>query len=144
MSSYFSSQLKVRTCLSTRNIHTKGTFQEEGAVRSFLLIVYLCCTYYRRKMLIIRWTLFTFSSTESTSVDGESVKPKRKQRRQRTHFTSYQLQEMEAMFARNRYPDMAVREDIALWTSLTEARVRVGRQTVCADPGPAFPRAKSQ
>ncbi|XP_015765714.1 PREDICTED: pituitary homeobox 2-like [Acropora digitifera] len=62
---------------------------------------------------------------ENASVEDEGVKPKRKQRRQRTHFTSYQLQEMEAMFARNRYPDMAVREDIALWTSLTEARVRV-------------------
>lgn len=40
------------------------------------------------------------------------------------------------MFARNRYPDMAVREDIALWTSLTEARVRVCRQTLSSDPGP--------
>lgn len=31
------------------------------------------------------------------------------------------------MFSRNRYPDMAVREEIAMWTSLTEARVRVCR-----------------
>jgi len=67
----------------------------------------------------------TDSLEETSSVDGNGTKTKRKQRRQRTHFTSYQLQEMEAMFARNRYPDMAVREDIALWTSLTEARVRV-------------------
>lgn len=46
-------------------------------------------------------------------------------RRQRTHFTVTQLQKLESCFARNRYPDMAMREDIAQWCSLTESRVRV-------------------
>ncbi|XP_065058412.1 homeobox protein SEBOX-like [Rhopilema esculentum] len=46
-------------------------------------------------------------------------------RRQRTHFTVNQLQKLEACFARNRYPDMAMREDIAQWTALTESRVRI-------------------
>uniref|UniRef100_A0A915I9A9 Homeobox domain-containing protein n=1 Tax=Romanomermis culicivorax TaxID=13658 RepID=A0A915I9A9_ROMCU len=73
------------------------------------------------------------TSTSSAKNNISMVEPKEdlkdpkmlKQRRQRTHFSSQQLQELETMFSRNRYPDMATREEIAAWTNLSEGRVRV-------------------
>lgn len=43
------------------------------------------------------------------------------------------MQELEATFQRNRYPDMSMREEIAVWTNLTEPRVRVS--PACAPKG---------
>jgi len=57
--------------------------------------------------------------------DDVTVTSRRQRRRQRTHFTSVQLQQLEATFESNRYPDMTSRQQIAAWTGLTEPRVRV-------------------